>query len=155
WEEGMRWWSLFGTALTLGVSLCVFILWYTQVHDRYSHSTNPDAGSLNARADIDTIRAANGEPRLADDWVGNVPWIKRFNINYFLGVDGISMALLLLTTFVTFISMIASWKIDRHVRGYCMLFLLLETGMIGTFLALDFFLFYIFWEIMLLPMYFL
>src|SRR5438876_3963211 len=65
------------------------------------------------------------------------------------------MALILLTTVVTFISMIASWKIDRYVRGYCMLFLLLETGMIGTFVALDFFLFYIFWEVMLLPMYFL
>ena len=51
--------------------------------------------------------------------------------------------------------MIASWKIDKFVRGYCMLFLVLETGMLGTFLALDFFLFYIFWEVMLLPMYFL
>ena len=51
--------------------------------------------------------------------------------------------------------MIASWKIEKHVRGYCMLFLILETGMLGTFLALDFFLFYIFWEVMLLPMYFL
>ena len=51
--------------------------------------------------------------------------------------------------------MLASWNIEKHVRGYCMLFLLLETGMLGTFLALDFFLFYIFWEVMLLPMYFL
>ena len=51
--------------------------------------------------------------------------------------------------------MIASWKIDKFVRGYLMLFLILETGMLGTFLALDFFLFYIFWEVMLLPMYFL
>jgi NADH-quinone oxidoreductase subunit M len=51
--------------------------------------------------------------------------------------------------------MIASWNIERHVRGYCILFLILETGMLGTFVALDFFLFYIFWEVMLLPMYFL
>src|ERR1051326_7361303 len=51
--------------------------------------------------------------------------------------------------------MIASWKIEKFVKGYCMLFLILETGMLGTFLALDFFLFYIFWEVMLLPMYFL
>src|SRR5205814_3492425 len=49
----------------------------------------------------------------------------------------------------------ASWGITKFVRGYCMLFLILETGMLGTFLALDFFLFYIFWEVMLLPMYFL
>src|SRR5262249_20849170 len=52
-------------------------------------------------------------------------------------------------------SMIASWGITKHVRGYCMLFLILETGVLGTFFALDFFLFYIFWEVMLLPMYFL
>src|SRR5438132_4779145 len=54
-----------------------------------------------------------------------------------------------------FMMTLASWRIDRHVRGYCILYLILETGMIGTFLALDFFLFYIFWEVMLLPMYFL
>src|SRR5262249_48312622 len=79
----------------------------------------------------------------------------RFSIYYYLGLDGISMALILLTTVVSFVAMIASWKIEKYVRGYCILFLLLETGMIGTFLALDFFLFYIFWEVMLLPMYFL
>src|SRR5207248_383346 len=65
------------------------------------------------------------------------------------------MAMVLLTTALTFLSMIASWKIEKFVRGYLMLFLVLETGMLGTFLALDFFLFYIFWEVMLLPMYFL
>src|SRR5207248_8845315 len=65
------------------------------------------------------------------------------------------MALVLLTTALSFLAMIASWKIDKFVRGYLILFLVLETGMLGTFLALDFFLFYIFWEVMLLPMYFL
>src|SRR5205085_5622010 len=68
---------------------------------------------------------------------------------------GISMALILLTTFLSFLAMIASWKIEKYVKGYCILFLILETGMIGTFVSLDFFLFYIFWEVMLLPMYFL
>ena len=53
------------------------------------------------------------------------------------------------------LSMGASWPIDKHVKAYCILFLLLETGMLGVFLALDFFLFYVFWEVMLLPMYFL
>src|SRR5204863_7091394 len=71
------------------------------------------------------------------------------------GTDGISMPLVLLTTLLSFLAMIASWNIEKHVRGYMILFLLLETGMVGTFLALDFFLFYIFWEVMLLPMYFL
>src|SRR5437588_839982 len=71
------------------------------------------------------------------------------------GTDDISMPLVLLTTVITFLAMLASWGITRYVRGYCMLLLFLETGMLGTFLALDFFLFYIFWEVMLLPMYFL
>jgi NADH-quinone oxidoreductase subunit M len=152
WEEGMRWWSLFGTALTLGVSLVVFV-WYLQMNQTYGGAADSRA-SLSVRADaLDAGQL--GAPLKGYDWLARVPWIPRFNINYYLGLDGISMALILLTTVVSFISMIASWKIEKHVRGYCVLFLLLETGMIGTFLALDFFLFYIFWEVMLLPMYFL
>ncbi len=87
--------------------------------------------------------------------VFSVGWIPSFNINYFMGLDGISFPLILLTTFVTMLSMAASWPIDKHVKAYCILFLILETGVLGVFLALDFFLFYVFWEVMLLPMYFL
>ena len=82
-------------------------------------------------------------------------WIRSFNIEYFVGVDGLSILLVFLTVLITFIAAIASWGIDKKVRGYFSLFLLLETGMLGTFCALDFFLFYVFWEVMLLPMYFL
>src|SRR5262249_53412828 len=96
-----------------------------------------------------------GNVREGDDWLSRYPWIARFNIDYYIGIDGISLPLILLTTVLSFLAMIASWNIEKHVRGYCVLFLLLETGMVGTFLALDFFLFYIFWEVMLLPMYFL
>src|SRR5690606_1154536 len=85
----------------------------------------------------------------------NYVWIGGWNINYQLGVDGISLPLILLTSLISMLSMAASWNINRHVRGYLMLFLILETGMMGVFLALDFFLFYVFWEVMLLPMYFL
>ncbi len=85
----------------------------------------------------------------------NAPWIRSFNIFYFLGFDGISFPLVLLTSLVSMLAMWASWPITKHVKAYCMLFLVLETGMLGVFLALDFFLFYIFWEVMLLPMYFL
>jgi len=84
-----------------------------------------------------------------------VSWIPTFNIDYFLGADGISFPLVILTTLVMVLAMGASWSITKHVKGYCILFLLLETGMLGVFLALDFFLFYVFWEVMLLPMYFL
>ena len=85
----------------------------------------------------------------------SLDWIPSFNIYYFMGVDGISFALLMLTSFSSVLAMAASWPITKHVKAYCILFLLLETGMLGVFLALDFFLFYVFWEVMLLPMYFL
>jgi len=85
----------------------------------------------------------------------NYVWIDTWNINYQLGVDGISLPLVLLTSFICLLAMLASWNIEKNVKGYLVLFLLLETGMIGVFLALDFFLFYVFWEVMLLPMYFL
>jgi len=82
-------------------------------------------------------------------------WIPAFNIFYFLGLDGISFPLVLLTSFVSVLAMGASWSITKHIKAYLILFLLLEMGMLGVFMALDFFLFYIFWEVMLLPMYFL
>ncbi|MEX2288416.1 MAG: NADH-quinone oxidoreductase subunit M [Planctomycetaceae bacterium] len=82
-------------------------------------------------------------------------WISNWNIYYRLGYDGISFPLVLLTSFICLLAMLASWSVTKQVKGYLILFLLLETGMLGVFLALDFFLFYVFWEIMLLPMYFL
>ena len=87
--------------------------------------------------------------------VFNLPWIPSFNIYYLMGIDGISFPLVVLTALITMLSMGASWSIRKHVKAYCILFLLLETGMLGVFLSLDFFLFYVFWEVMLLPMYFL
>ena len=84
-----------------------------------------------------------------------VPWIPSFNIQYLMGTDGISFPLVVLTAFVSLLAMATSWPINKYVKGYCILFLLLETGMLGVFCALDFFLFYVFWEVMLLPMYFL
>ena len=85
----------------------------------------------------------------------SVGWIPSFGINYFMGLDGISFPLVVLTAFLSVLAMGASWPIKKHVKAYCILFLLLETGMLGVFMALDFFLFYVFWEVMLLPMYFL
>jgi NADH-quinone oxidoreductase subunit M len=82
-------------------------------------------------------------------------WIPSFGIQYLMGLDGISFPLVVLTAFLSVLAMLASWPITKHVKAYCILFLLLETGMIGVFMALDFFLFYVFWEVMLLPMYFL
>ena len=88
-------------------------------------------------------------------WCSRCDWIKAFNVQYFVGIDGLSFPLVLLSTFVCLLSCIASWKIDKMVKGYMVLFLLLETGILGVFLSLDFFLFYVFFEVSLLPMYFL
>jgi NADH-quinone oxidoreductase subunit M len=149
--EAIRWISLFGTAVTLVLSICMFISYYSEV----VQGQPVESTLLSARVDKAAERALRHDPPLSNDWIARYDWIKKFNIEYFIGVDGISMPLILLTTVLSFLAMIASWNIERHVRGYCILFLLLETGMIGTFMALDFFLFYIFWEVMLLPMYFL
>ncbi|HWP58786.1 MAG TPA: NADH-quinone oxidoreductase subunit M [Candidatus Acidoferrales bacterium] len=88
-------------------------------------------------------------------FVEHYAWIPAYNIDYFVGVDGVSISMVLLTALLCFLCIFASWGIDRAVKGYFALFLLLDTGMMGVFVALDFFLFYIFWEVMLLPMYFL
>ena len=82
-------------------------------------------------------------------------WIPSFNIAYHLGVDGLSLPMVILTGMLFFIGVFVSWNIKKAVKGYFALFLMLNTGVMGVFLSLDFFLFYIFWEVMLLPMYFL
>jgi len=87
--------------------------------------------------------------------VRSVSWFGRLHIEYFLGIDGISVVMVLLTALISFIAVISSWNIEKSLKGYFALFLLLDTGMMGVFVSLDFFLFYVFWEVMLLPMYFL
>jgi NADH-quinone oxidoreductase subunit M len=85
----------------------------------------------------------------------SVPWIPAIGIDYSMGIDGISLFLILLTTVLTPLAILASWSITERVKEYFIFMLLLETGMIGVFASLDLFLFYVFWEIMLIPMYFL
>ncbi len=91
-----------------------------------------------------------------------LPWIRidlgnvgQLSIDYFVAVDGLSLPLVMLATLVLLIGAGASWTIQRDVKAYCLLFLLLSTSVVGCFVALDFFLFYLFFEFMLLPMYFL
>ncbi len=88
-------------------------------------------------------------------FVEHYSWIKSFNIEYFMAVDGLSMPMMLLTALLSFLCIFASWNIEKATKGYFAMFLILEAGMFGVFCALDFFLFYVFWEVMLLPMYFL
>lgn len=83
------------------------------------------------------------------------PWIPSYGIHYFVGIDGLSLFLFLLTTFLGPIVILASWTVRERIKEYLFFMLVLETGMLGTFAAMDLFLFYVFWEVMLVPMYFL
>ncbi|MDE0317084.1 MAG: NADH-quinone oxidoreductase subunit M [Candidatus Poribacteria bacterium] len=85
-----------------------------------------------------------------------LPWIAGLGISYHIGIDGISLWLVLLTTFLTPICILAAWNsVEKGLSGFMMSLLALETGMLGVFCALDLFLFFVFWEAMLIPMYFL
>jgi len=91
-------------------------------------------------------------PQLVD----RLPWVPQFGIDYYLGVDGISLWLVLLTTLISPIALLSAWNMDYEPRkGFLSCLLLLEAGMVGVFVSLDVFLFYVFWEFTLVPMYFL
>jgi NADH-quinone oxidoreductase subunit M len=125
-----RWVALITSLVTFGVSILV-LSWF-RTYDTY----NP--GGLHMEI--------------------NLPWIQvaGWNINYAMGVDGLSILLVMLTTFLTPISILSTWTaIEDQVKEFMIFFLLLEVGMTGVFLAQDLFLFYIFWEFTLVPMYFL
>jgi NADH-quinone oxidoreductase subunit M len=95
---------------------------------------------------------ASGEMQLVE----RAPWIKAVGAQYLLGVDGISLLLILLTSLLTFVATLSSWEAIRgRLKEYYAFLLILETGMIGVFLSLDLLLFYVFWEVVLVPMYFL
>lgn len=125
-KDTIRWIALVVSLITFGLSI-----WVLAQFDR----SNPDLQLI-----ID------------------LPWIQiaGWNISYQMGVDGLSILLLLLTTFLTPISILSTWTaVEERVKEFMIFFLLLEVGMVGVFLAQDLFLFYIFWEFTLVPMYFL
>ncbi len=89
-------------------------------------------------------------------FIHNFIWIKSLNISYAVGVDGISLLLVLLTTFLTPLTLLSTWNaIQKNVKMFTFSMLMLEAGMLGVFISIDLFLFYIFWEAMLIPMYFI
>ena len=101
------------------------------------------------------VQLVEGNPYIEGKTDAGYAWIPTFNIYYFVGVDGLSLPLLLLTALLSLVAVITSFNIENRVKEYFFFLLLLEAGMMGVFSALDFFLFYFFWEIMLVPMYFL
>jgi NADH-quinone oxidoreductase subunit M len=128
-KNALRWVALGASLITFGISLWAFFF-----SGLYSVS-NPD---LQLVAQYDWIKVAG------------------WNIQYHLGVDGLSILLVLLTTFLTPISILSTWTaVDERVKDFMIFFTLLEVGMLGVFMAQDLFLFYIFWEFTLVPMYFL
>ena len=88
-------------------------------------------------------------------FVERATWIPSIGISYHLGVDGLSLPLVILTALLVALCVIYSWRVETRVKEYMIVLLLLESGMIGVFVALDLFLFYVFWEVSLIPMYFL
>jgi NADH-quinone oxidoreductase subunit M len=125
-KTAIRWTALITSLITFGVSLLVLVLF------------NPADPDLQMVIDIPWIEVAGWE------------------ITYLMGIDGMSILLVLLTTFLTPISILSTWTaVEERVKEFMIFFLLLEVGMVGVFLSLDLFLFYIFWEFTLVPMYFL
>ncbi len=136
-RDAIRWTALFFTALQLVLALVIIAKF-----DR-------GMAGINSQAGMQFVEKAT--------WIDikSVAWFGRVHIEYLLGIDGLSVTMVLLTALITFVAVISSWNIEKSIKGYFAVFLLLDTGMMGVFVALDFFLFYMFWEIMLLPMYFL
>ncbi len=103
-------------------------------------------------SDLKAQTGPTGKWLLAEDF----PWIERFGIRYSLGLDGISLMLILLTAFLTVLCVLVSWKqITERVGAFHFFLMFMETGVLGVFLATDLFLFYLFWELQLIPMFFL
>src|SRR5256885_11846736 len=138
-RDAVRWTALVVTAVTFVVSLLLLFYFDWNAEGRYAYLTAPRSGA---------------EPGIVQ-MTQEADWIPAFNIKYKVGIDGLSFPLVILSTFICLLSCIASWNIDKMTKGYMALFLFLETGILGVFLSLDFFLFYVFFEISLLPMYFL
>ena len=131
--------------ISLGVSLVQFLLSFFIYLNFNSDSS---AAGINKADQYQLVE------KLA--WIRlDLGGIGKLEIDYFLGIDGLSMLFLLLSSLVMFVATIASWEIKTNLKAYFSLFLLLNTAIMGVFCALDFFLFYVFYELMLLPLYFL
>ncbi len=128
-KDALRWTALVTSLVTFLISLWAFF---------FSGLYNPASGGLQLVAKY--------------DWINVAGW----DIRYYLAADGLSILLVLLTTFLTPIAILSTWTaVEERVKDFMLFFLLLEAGMTGVFVAQDLFLFYIFWEFTLIPMYFL
>jgi len=129
------------TVIVTGLQLVIALYLYMNFNSGMNGVN--DAGTYQFKEQFKWIRLDAG------------PILGKVAIDYFIGIDGISMPMIILTTLVSFVAAFASFSINHSYKGYFMMFLLLDAAMVGVFVSLDFFLFYLFWELMLLPMYFL
>ncbi len=136
-SNAMKWTALAATVLQLVVAAVIWI------------NFQPGLTGINDPNGFQFVEKAR--------WIDlpGVAWFGHVAIDYFVGIDGLSIPMVVLTSLISFVGVIASWNINKAHKGYFALYLLLDTGMMGVFVALDMFLFYVFWELMLLPMYFL
>ncbi len=145
---------------SLGFTLAAFIVSLVAlgiyVQDQGSNAPLQDRANHNIlQKDSSEYYTVTDESKGENDLVVRRPWIPYFNIQYYQGLDGISLSLVVLTGLISVLACMASWNINHQIKGYHALFLLLVASMMGVFLSLDLFLFYVFFEVMLLPMYFL
>ncbi|MCE9534863.1 MAG: NADH-quinone oxidoreductase subunit M, partial [Nitrospirae bacterium] len=131
-RDAVRWTALATTIVTFVLSLLLFLTFNWHTNGGYT-------------------AAPGGVVQMVQE----CSWIPAFNVMYKVGIDGLSFPLIILSTFICVLACIASWNIEKQIKGYMALFLFLESGILGVFLSLDFFLFYVFFEVSLLPMYFL
>jgi NADH-quinone oxidoreductase subunit M len=153
-EHAAKWVSLGFTSVTFLITLILLGIYLG------SDGTTGAAAPLATRAASNTLAEdSDNNYTVVQEKEGDLlvrrAWIPIFDIQYYLGVDGISLSLVVLTGFVSVLASLASWNIDKHIKGYYALYLLLTASMLGVFISLDLFLFYVFFEVMLLPMYFL
>ena len=135
--NAMRWTAAVFTGLQVILSVVIYLKF------------NRGMAGINTQEGFQFVEKAS--------WIDikSISWFGRIHIDYLMGIDGLSVLMVILTALISFIAVFASWGIEKSVKGYFALLLLLDTGMMGVFVSLDFFLFYVFWELMLLPMYFL
>jgi NADH-quinone oxidoreductase subunit M len=134
-RDAVRWTALATTLVTFALSLLALAVYDWSAEGGYGYGSGGKTGVVQL--------------------VQSAKWIPAFNVEYKVGIDGLALPLLLMSTFICVLACVASWNVDKLIKPYMALFLFLETGVIGTFVSLDFFLFYVFFEITLLPMYFL
>ena len=138
WRAGFKYITLLATLVQLAISVWIYL----------NFKTGAAYGGIDHEAQFQFVQKLS--------WINlDLGSMGKMQIDYFVGIDGISVTLLVMTSLVLVVAALASWEIKSNLKGFFALFLLLDMALIGVFCSLDFFLFYIFYELMLLPLYFL